>query len=204
VQAAESPIIELRSRTAAVVLAAGESSRFGSPKQLAHWQEKTFIERVVDAALASQAEPVVAVLGAEVEQSRAMLKDRAVNVVVNQNWAEGQSTSMKAGLAKLPQNVSSAIFLLVDQPLMTPDIIDGLIARYRQTLAPLVWPEFEGKRGNPVLFDRRLFAELNQISGDTGGRPVLLAHQHEAERVAVTNRAVLQDFDRSEELKDAN
>jgi molybdenum cofactor cytidylyltransferase len=83
---------------------------------------------------------------------------------------------------------------------VTPDVIDALIGRYRQTLAPVIWPEFEGKRGNPVLFDRRLFAELAQIGGDIGGRPVLIAHQHEAERVIVTNEGVLLDFDRPQDL----
>ena len=76
--------------------------------------------------------------------------------------------------------------------------MDALIEHYRYTLAPVVWPEFEGRRGNPVLFDRALFSELNQVRGDTGGRPVLLAYQAQAGRVAVSNPAVLQDVDRAE------
>jgi len=200
VQKAAVPVVEVHGRTAAVILAAGGSSRFGSPKQLARWGEQTFIERVVEVALASQAGPVIVVLGAEVEQSRATLAKYPVQVVINEDWAEGQSTSMKAGLAALPPNISGALFLLVDLPGITPEIVNALIKRHRQTLAPLVWPEFEGKRGNPVLFDRRLFSELSQVSGDTGGRPVLLAYQDQAERVKVTDKAVLMDFDRPEDL----
>ncbi|MCB9101031.1 MAG: NTP transferase domain-containing protein [Anaerolineales bacterium] len=107
---------------------------------------------------------------------------------------------MQAGLAALPANVNSALFLLVDLPGVTPDVLNAVIERHRQTLAPLVWPEFAGRRGNPVLFDRTLFSELSHISGDTGGRPVLLAHQDQAERVIVTQPGIVQDVDRPEDL----
>ena len=200
VQAKTAPILEVWSRSAAVILAAGGSSRFGSPKQLAPWGDKTFIEHVVDTALASAADPVIVVLGAEVEQSRSLLQHKSVEIVINDRWAEGQSTSMQVGLAALPPNVNSTLFLLVDLPGVTPDILTAVIERHRQTLAPLVWPEFAGRRGNPVLFDRTLFSELSHISGDTGGRPVLLAHQDQAERVIVTQPGIVQDVDRPEDL----
>ncbi len=194
------PVVEVHSRAAAVILAAGGSTRFGSPKQLARWGHKTFIEHAADVALASQARPVILVLGAEVERCRAALAGRPVQILVNEDWAEGQSASMRAGLAALPPHVGCALFLLVDLPGVTPEVINQLIQRHRQTLAPLVWPEFEGRRGNPVLFDRRLFPELRQIRGDTGGKPVALAYQDQAERVNVAEAGVLQDFDRPEDL----
>ena len=187
-------------KTAAIVLAAGGSSRFGSPKQLARWRGQTFIEQVVDVALASKADPIIVVLGAEHDQCQSLLKNKPIKIVVNQRWAEGQSTSMQAGLAALPAEVSCTLFLLIDLPGITPDIINAIIERYRQTRAPLVWPEFAGQRGHPVLFDRSLFAELNQISGDTGGKPVLKAHQAQAEQVIVTTPTIIQDFDHPEQL----
>lgn len=200
VQQAASPVVEVHNRVAAVILAAGGSTRFGSPKQLARWGDKTFIEQVVDSALASPAKPVVVVLGAEVEQCRALLRSRPVEIVVNPAWAEGQSTSMQAGLASLPANVGGALFLLVDLPGVTPALLDELIQRHRETLAPLVWPEVEGQRGNPVLFDWVLFPELRQIRGDTGGRPLLLKYKDQAERVWVAEAGILRDFDRPEDL----
>jgi molybdenum cofactor cytidylyltransferase len=200
VQSATAPISEVYGRSAAIILAAGGSSRFGTPKQLAPWGEQTFIERAVEVALAAQARPVIVVLGAEVEQSRALLADKPVTVVINQDWAAGQSTSMKAGLATLPPHISSVLFLLVDLPGVTPDIVNALIQRHRQTLAPIVWPEFEGRRGNPVLFDRSLFPELQRITGDTGGRPLLQAYRDQAERVAATHSGILLDIDYSEDL----
>ncbi len=197
---AEAPVAEVHSRVAAVILAAGGSARFGSPKQLARWRGKTFIEQAVDTALASSARPVVVVLGAEVERCRAALADRPVEVVVNETWMQGQSTSMQAGLAALPANIGGAVFFLVDLPGVAADLIEQLLQRHRQTLAPLVWPEFEGRRGNPILFDRSLFSELRQVRGDTGGKPVLLRYQDRAERVVVSDKSILQDFDRPEGL----
>lgn len=200
VQQAADPVTAVHGRTAAVVLAAGGSSRFGSAKQLATWGDRTFIERVVDAALGSQARPVVVVLGAEAERCRAALGSRPVEIIINEAWRSGQSTSMTAGLAALADNISAAVFLLVDLPGITPNVVDALIERHRRTLAPLAWPEFEGRRGNPVLFDRRLWPELRQVQGDTGGRPLLKTYQEQAERVAVSSPAVLLDIDRPEDL----
>jgi len=199
-QTDSNPIFEVRSRTAVVVLAAGESARFGAPKQLARWGEQTFIERVADVALASQSDFVTVVLGAEVAHSRAALGDRKVQVVLNENWAGGQSTSLKAGLMALPENIGSVVFMLVDQPGITPAVVNSLIERHRQTLVPAVRPEYNGQSGNPVLFDRRLFSELQHLSGDVGGRVVLKKYHEQIERVQVDTPAILQDFDHPEDL----
>jgi molybdenum cofactor cytidylyltransferase len=194
------PIEEVRGQMAAIILAAGGSSRYGSPKQLACWQDTTFIERAADVALAAPVGPVVVVLGAHAAECRAALGRRPVTVVDNPHWAEGQSSSIRVGLAALPPQVSAAIFLLVDQPGLTPEVITALIERHRHTLAPVIWPEYEGRRGNPVLFDRALFGQLSAITGDVGGRPVLRAHQARGEGVPVSNRHILIDIDRPEDL----
>ena len=200
VQAVDDPIFEAHSRTAVIILAAGESVRFGSPKQLARWGEQAFIERVADVALTSQANSVIVVLGAEVEHSRTALSNRPVQVIVNENWPAGQSTSVRAGLGVLPENVGSVVFMLVDQPGITPAVVNSLIEHHRQTFAPAVRPEYQGQQGNPVLFDRRLFSELQNLSGDVGGRAVLKKYYEQIERVSVDTPAVLQDFDHPEDL----
>jgi molybdenum cofactor cytidylyltransferase len=158
----------------------------------------------VDVALASQADPVVVVLGHQATACQAVLGDRPVQVVINSDWAQGQSSSVKAGLAALPHNISAVLFLLADQPGVTPVIINALIARYRTTLAPVVWPEYKEQRGNPVLFDRVTFPELMRLSGDTGGRPVLRAHAQHAERVSVSDPGVVFDIDTPEEYAKAS
>jgi molybdenum cofactor cytidylyltransferase len=149
----------------------------------------------VDVALASQADPVVVVLGHQADACQAALGDRPVQVVINPDWVQGQSSSVKAGLAVLPPNLSAVLFLLADQPGVTPAVVNALIARHRTTLAPVVWPEYKEQRGNPVLFDRVTFPELMSLSGDTGGRPVLRAHAEHAERVPVSDPGVLFDID---------
>jgi len=199
-QSTENPVRQVASRVAVVVLAAGGATRFGSPKQLARWQNGTLIEQAVDTALKSQAATVTVVLGNAADRCRAALGQRPVQIVENKAWSAGQSTSMRAGLAGLPPHAGAVIFLLVDQPGITATVIDALIERHRATLAPVIWPEFNGERGNPVLFDRALFGELAQVTGDTGGRPILQAYRHRAERVAVNTPGILLDIDRPEDL----
>ncbi len=200
VQQAESPIRARHNRVGAVILAAGRAGRFGSPKQLAMWNGRTFLERAVETALATSVSEVVVVLGAEVAQCQAIVQPYPVKVVINEAWAAGQSTSMQAGLRALSADIGAAMFMLVDLPNMTPPIVEAVLDRYRETAAPLVWPEFAGRRGNPVLFDRRLFPELHQIRGDTGGKPVLQAYRQQAARVLVSESAILQDVDTPADL----
>ncbi len=194
------PVQWVQNRVAAVVLAAGAARRFGAAKQLAPWQGKPMFLHAVDAALNSRAGPVVVVLGAYAAECRRALGTRPVTVVENPGWAAGQSASMKAGLAALPPTASAAIFPLADQPLVSAAVINAVIARHQRTLAPVVWPEFAGKRGNPVLFHRRLFAEMERVQGDVGAKPVLLAHRAEAAVVAVDDEAVLIDIDTPDDL----
>lgn len=199
----EDPVAEVWGRVAAVVLAAGGAKRFGGAKQLLPWGQGTLLSYVVDRVLASQASPVVVVLGHQAEACRAALGDRPVTIVVNPDWEGGQSTSVRAGLAALPANVSAALFPLADQPGVTPAIINALIKRHRVTLAPVVWPEHDGRRGNPVLFDRTIFPQLSRLTGDTGGRSVLQAYAHDAERVPVSDTGVLFDIDTPEDYERA-
>jgi molybdenum cofactor cytidylyltransferase len=191
----DDPVAEVWGRVAAIVLAAGASQRFGRSKQLLSWEGSTLLGHAVDVALASQADPVLVVLGYRADDCRAALGDRPAQVVVNSDWALGQSSSVQAGLAALPPDVSAVLFLLADQPRVTSAVINALIERHRATLAPVIWPEYQGRRGNPVLFDRVVFPQLMGLSGDTGGRPVLQAYAQHAERVPVSDPGVVLDID---------
>ena len=111
----------------------------------------------VDVALASKAGQVYVVLGCQADDCQAALGDRPVRVVFNSDWAQGQSTSVRVGLGALPDNVDAILFHLVDLPGVTSAVMDALIQRRAATLAPVVWPEYKGQRGNPVLFDRIAF-----------------------------------------------
>jgi len=182
---ADDPAREVWGRTAAIVLAAGGATRFGQPKLLLPWSGTTLLGQVVDRALAAGSiDEVIVVVGCEGERVAAAVSDRPVRVVVNEAWAEGQSSSVRAGLAALPTGVSAALFLLGDQPEVTPEVIEALVQRHRQTLAPIVVPSYRGQRGNPVLFDRAAFAEMGRLSGDVGGRVLIERFQQSVERVA--------------------
>ena len=191
---ASEPVLEVYGSVAAVVLAAGRSSRFsadGPPKQLASWQPgDTLVGRVADIALVADVQTVVAVTGYQADQVQAALAARPVQCVVNPDWSSGQSSSIAAALAVLPPHTSAALFLLADQPHVHPATLDALVMRHRQSLAPIVAPLYEdGQRGNPVLFDRAAFAELAALQGDTGGRALLARYGAAVETVAVSGPA---------------
>lgn len=188
------PVQEVHGRVAAVVLAAGASSRLGGelPKQVLPWQPGgTLVGHVVDCALAAETlSEVVVVTGHRAEQVQAVLGDRPVRCAFNPNWQAGQSSSVAVGLHALARDVAAVVFLLADQPAVQPATIDQLVVRHRQTLAPAVTPIYQGgQRGNPVLFDRRTFPELMALKGDTGGRPLLQRYGKQVAQVPIDERA---------------
>jgi molybdenum cofactor cytidylyltransferase len=115
-------------------------------------------------------EPVVVVLGASGEDVRAAIREEDVIVIDNPLWHEGQSTSVRAGLAAAADGVEGVVFLLSDMPLVGPDLLGALVRKHRDTLAPIVVPQVGGRRTNPVLFDRVTFPDLLELRGDVGGR----------------------------------
>ncbi len=158
---------------AGVVLAAGESSRLGQPKQLLDWQGMPFIRKVTLTALESELNPVVVVTGAYGEQVQNAIKDLPVIIIHNPNWSAGQSTSIQAGLRAIPTEVGGSIFLLADQLQVPPDLLRTLVETHAKTLSPIVAPLVDGKQGNPMLFDRDVFPHLYSLNGDVGGRALL-------------------------------
>ncbi len=175
---------------AGILLAGGESARFGQPKQLLEWQGTPFVRVVAETALKAGLSPVVVVTGAHAIRVENALHGLDVNIANNPDWQTGQSSSIQAGLRSLAhtpsqrlfrknrgsvdswEGVGAAIFLLADQPQVTPPILHSLVEQHSRTLAPIVAPLVEGKRANPVLFDRTTFPELMALSGDVGGRAI--------------------------------
>lgn len=163
--------------TAGVILAAGGSSRLGQSKQLLDWKGKPFVRQAAETALAAGLRPVVVVVGADAAATRAPLEGLEVQIVNNENWEAGQSSSVKAGLATLSANTGSALFMVVDQPQLPIALIDALRAEHAGSLAPIVAPLVDGHRTNPVLFDRSTFPDFAALEGDMGGRAVFSRHQ---------------------------
>jgi molybdenum cofactor cytidylyltransferase len=162
-------------RVGAVVLAAGRGSRMGGPvKQLATIAGVPLARRAAAAAVASRATPVVVVTGHAADDVGCALAGLDVTVVHNPDFADGLSTSLRAGLAALPEDVEAAVVVLADMPGIDAAAIDRLIAAYDPAAgAHVVVATANGKRGNPVLWSRRFFPELSAITGDTGGRQII-------------------------------
>lgn len=158
-------------RACAVILAAGKSERFGAPKVLLDWHGKPLVRRSVETALEAGLETVV-VSGAHDREIRAALEGLPVQIVANPRWAEGQSTSLQTGLAAAG-SAGSVIFMLADQPYPSSALLQALLGVHRHTLAPVVAPRVNGRRTNPVLFDRVTFGDLENVRGDQGGRAVM-------------------------------
>jgi molybdenum cofactor cytidylyltransferase len=180
---------------AAVVLAAGGSIRMGELKQLLPICGRPMVRLVTEAVCAAGLDQVVVVVGAQAEAVQRALSGLPVEFARNEEWAAGMSTSVRTGLGVLRPEIQAALMVLADQPGLTPELLRTITARYRRTGAPIVVPVYRGRRGNPVLFDRQLFPELMHLGGDVGGRAILEAHAAQAERVTVTDQAILSDID---------
>ena len=162
------------------------------------------IARTVDAALASQASPVIVVTGHEAEHVSAALAGRAVTLVHNPDFSGGLSTSLKAGLAALPDTADAALICLGDMPLVTADELDRLIGAYAPVEGrAIVVPTRDGKRGNPVLWDRRFFPEMARVAGDVGARHLIGENAELVAEVEMDRPGILVDIDTPEALEAA-
>jgi molybdenum cofactor cytidylyltransferase len=166
----EEPVLEVHGRVAAVVLAGGGSTRLDRPKQLVRWRGKPLVWHAVRAARLGGLTPIVVVLGAGGDDVKEALGDEDVICIDNPSWSDGQSTSVRSGLEVVAAQAEGAVFLLSDMPLIGPELVKALVERHRGTLAPIVAPQIDGRRVNPVLFDRALFSDLINLQGDVGGR----------------------------------
>ena len=162
---------------AGVVLAAGQSSRLGRPKQLLPLQGEPLLRHTVGAILTSALDDLLVVIGHEAAPVRQAIADLPVRIVFNPKFALGQSTSVRTGLHAWSPETDAVMFLLGDQPGIDPRVINALIANWRATNAPIVAPRYTDGIGNPVLFARSVFPELMTLEGDRGANPIVRAHQ---------------------------
>ena len=177
-------------------MAAGRSTRFGAPKQLLPIAQTTMLEKVVHHALGSNLSQIIVVLGHLAETIQAKTDLSRTTVVVNPNYRMGQSTSVKAGIGRVATDSDAAMVLLADQPLVGKSVINALIDSFQNTRPPLVLPVFQGKRGNPVLISRSLFAEIRTgLAGDSGARQLFRKYSDQTKRVPMPNGHILFDVD---------
>jgi molybdenum cofactor cytidylyltransferase len=167
----------------AVVLAAGSSSRMGSPKQTLQYRGESLLRRAALAALGAGCHPVIVVTGANAELSRRELDGLDVREVFNPLWETGMASSIRAGVEALvgtDADAEAVVLLLCDQPHVTADVISRLVEARRATVSPLVASAYGAGFGAPALFGRTLFAELTRLEGAGGAKQVIKRHASEA------------------------
>jgi len=185
----------------AVVLAGGTSTRLGTPKQLLPYRNAILLAAVVQTLITSRVDRTVVVLGHRAEEIREKLRHFPVSFVYNPDYAQGQSTSIKAGLTGLGHTATAALFALGDQPLLQTATIDQMIASYRLSGKYITAPFYQGQRGNPVLFDQKMFPALLALSGDTGARQIIERCRRQVARVEVDDPGILFDIDTWEDYR---
>lgn len=182
---------------AAIVLAAGRSTRMGGEnKLLMNLHGTPMVARTVAAVAASAAKPVIVVTGHDARSVEAALKGKPVAIAHNPRFADGMSTSLKAGLAALPPDIDGVLICLADMPAVSSGDIAKLIAAFNPAEGrAIVVPAYRGKRGNPVLFAHGFIDEMREAQGDAGARAVLSAHADDVYEVEMDTAAILADAD---------
>ena len=163
-------LLEVQERIAGIVLAAGGSTRFGRTKQLLDWKGIPLCRHVVNIVLESGLSPIVVVTGSDQDQVKKALEGIPVNLVNNPDWENGQSTSVRVGIESLPAGIGGAVFVLIDQPFISTELINKIRTKQALNQAKIIHPQVNDQPANPVLFDYSLFEVLRNLEGDTGGR----------------------------------
>jgi molybdenum cofactor cytidylyltransferase len=190
---------------AAIILAAGRSTRMGGPnKLLAELGGKPLVRTVTEQALASKASNVIVVTGHQAEQVEKALQGLKVKFVRNPDFAEGLASSVKAGIAAVPETADGAVICLGDMPLTSAHLIDRLIEAFAPDRGNLIAvPVSDARRGNPVLWSRRFFNELMSLDGDIGARHLIAKHSEAVAEVPVEGFGAFLDIDTPQALEAA-
>jgi molybdenum cofactor cytidylyltransferase len=168
-----------------IILAAGNSSRLGSPKQLLKFNNETLLQNTVDAALKSQIDQVVVVIGAYKNEILHQFKNDAVKVLINDNWSLGMGNSLKFALNNCDQitNNQYVIVCVSDQPHLSSQIINNLISKFHTSQKGIVACSYNDTLGVPVLFDSKYFAEILKMKDEEGAKKIVFQHLDDVEMV---------------------
>ena len=184
----------------AIVLAAGESRRMGSPKALLRYAGQTFIARICESLLSAGVDEVVTVLGARAEEVRLSVSSHpALRLVVNPDYVKGQLSSLITGLLALSPGSEAAIVALVDHPLVRVETFASLLRSFREHWCPIIIARYQDKRGHPVLFAREVYPELLAAPLDQGAKVVVRKDPARVREIQLDDPGILADIDTPED-----
>ncbi len=179
----------------AIILAAGESKRMGQPKQLLPFRGSTLLGQIVENLLQSQAAETIVVLGSQAEKIIPQIAREPIRIVVNPDFEQGMSSSIKCGLNHISEAADGVMIVLGDQPLIEKETIDLLIEKHRQSERGIILPVYKGIRGHPVIFKMKYKDELLRLTGDIGGKQIVERHPSDVLEVEVDSESVVISID---------
>ena len=194
--------------TAGIILAAGISKRFGTPKQLVNIKGSYMIEYVIRASLSSKLHKVFLVLGHHqnkilkaITENIKSFQNSQLELVNNHQYRQGMSSSVRAGLSSANDSFGSVMFLLGDQPMVDSMLIDLMLKRFYKSDKNICAPVYKGKRGNPTIFSRKYFNLLQSMEGDSGGRDIITANPDDVLKIETDSPGCVYDIDTIDDLK---
>ncbi|MFK7926003.1 MAG: NTP transferase domain-containing protein [Bacteroidia bacterium] len=182
-----------------ILLAAGEASRMGQPKQLLTYQGQTFIHHAVMSLLHAPCDRIIVVLGAHDDSVRPGLTHLPVKIMYNPDWKEGMSSSIKAGMSLVPENADAVMISLVDQPKVDANWFSKMLVARKQKEAKLVVTDYGEKLGVPALFSTPWLPSLRSLQGEYGARDLIRNNAEQA--LALKFEAAAQDIDTPEDYQ---
>jgi molybdenum cofactor cytidylyltransferase len=188
---------------AAVILSGGASERMGSPKALVPFQGRTFLEHLLEITKHPRIGVRRVVLGAHAEPIAREIHLVADEIVINEDWAAGQLSSIQAALRSLPEETEGILLCLVDHPLVTANLVSELLEKFHATHAPVVVPVYDRRRGHPVIFSSAVYDELLHAPPDKGARAVVWAHRSEVVEVPTYEEGCVLNLNDPETLQRA-
>lgn len=185
----------------AIILAAGESKRMGSPKMLLSFNGRTMIENVIANVTESKVDKIMVVLGADSEPLVELIRTMAVSYCYNENYKDGMLSSAACGFRNLPDDYNAVLVFQGDQPLITSVTINAVIEAYLSTGKGIAIPVYKSRRGHPILIDRKYTNEIEKLSPFEGLRSLAYKFPGDVQEVNSVESGILRDFDTYDEYK---
>jgi len=184
-----------------MVLAAGESRRMGEPKLLLPFKGKTIIEAIAESVIRSEVDKVLVVVGSEREKVEAKIKNFPVEIAYNRDFRSGMLSSIQCGFKAIPENAQAVLVILGDQPSVSSEVINKIIAAYKKTGKGIVLPMYKNERGHPVLIDIKYRQEIEKLNPNLGLRELVYNRPEDILEVKVRTSGVLRDIDTTEDYR---